>query len=601
MNLSLTNKLLRNQIKANRLIYRPVFLMGPLMVALIYVIYSISDMVAAGDHFVGARSLVGTVFMTLSYVFAIISLFIFFYLNSFLMGRRRKTFGLYAVLGLDKPDLLKLTALELLFMAVYMIFVGIILGIVLSFAAYQVFSKIMQGQELAFDYFISTKAISKTAILYLIIFILLLIFSAINIVKSKITELLSAEEKGEREPKTRWLMAIGSIAMLIFAFIIANKNMAAEEALFIFPLAVTSVIVATYGIFIGGTILILKALKKQQGIYYKPRNFINISNLIFRMKANGTGLATVSILFTCAILTFSVTSSLYFGLDKFIERYYNRDVVINYNFVMEITGEENMRQKIDENFGLKIQEFTDNCSEGLGIRTEDPLYRVEYLIPETWQKQELEENTVLDPGENEFSIYYAYNLNKEELKAKEILDYIEELTAEMSKQEFGPKEIMEEGSNFKARLTYYFVEDGREFQNHLGAAFGSLFFIGIYFIFFFILTSGLVMYFKQLGEAYADRPRYLILQELGLDQKQVRGTIRSQVLLMFFLPLAFSVINVLASYKILWLFLKTLTNGQFFNSQYFLTMSAVSVGIFTIIYFLLYMLSNRTYYKIVQR
>lgn len=599
MNLSITNKLLRNQIIANRLIYKPVFLMGPLMVALIYVIFSISDMVAAGAHFAGARTMVGTVFTTLSYVFGIISLFIFFYLNSFLMGRRRKTFGLYAVLGLDKHDLVKLTTLELILLAVYMIVVGVILGIALSYLAYHVFSQIMQGKELAFDYFVSTKAICKTAILYLAIFTILLIFSSINIIKSKITELLAAEEKGEREPKTRWLIAIGSIAMLIFAFYLANKDMEAQEAILLFPIAVLLVIVATYGIFIGGIILILKALKKNQGIYYKPRNFINISNLIFRMKANGTGLATVSILFTCAILTFSVTSSLYFGLDKFIEKHYNRDVVYTYNFNLESTDEDNLKQKIDENFGIKIRDYTDACSEKLGVKIEDPIYRVEYLHPQTWQKKELEENTVIEPEADEFSIYYAYNLNKEDSEAYQA-DYIDEIMKEIYQQNQGPQKIINEG-DLKAVLTYFNIENGREFQNLLEAAFGSLFFIGIYFIFFFILTSGLVMYFKQLGEAYADRPRYLILQELGLDQKQVKGTIRSQVLLMFFLPLAFSVINVLASYKILWLFLKTLTNGQFFNSQYFLTMSAVSVGVFTLIYFLLYMISNRSYYKIVQR
>ncbi len=464
MGFKLSSKLLRDQVKSNRNIYLPTFIMGSILMALVYIIFAMGDMIARGQDFMGYRSL-GTVFKTLTYVFAIISFAVFFYLNSFLAKRRSLSYGLYGVLGLGRRDLIKLNFLECLGLGLSISLLGSVLGFALGrlvFAGLLALTKLDNFLKISYQF--SAAALRQTLVLFACIFLAIFLFNSFTILKANLRDLLDGPETGEREPKAKWLVTIISLGLLLGAYYLANLDLDPLDAMKMFFPAVLMVIVGTYGVFMAVTIFLLKALKRKKSLYYQPRPFINISNLLFRMKANAAGLATISILFTCAFLTFSTTSTLYWGLGK------------------------------------KLAE---------------------------------------------------------------------------------------------SAADHEFVAD-------LWASMGTLLFIGLYFIVFFLLVSGLVVYFKQLNEAYADRKSFVILQELGLDQQQVKSTIRTQILIMFFLPLAFSVLNVIASYKILNTLLQAL-GQQMLNTGFFLKMSVVSVLVFTLIYLLIYQATAQVYYRIVRR
>lgn len=459
MGRKLSTKLLRDQVKSNRKLYLPTLIMGSILLALVYLIFAMGDIIATGKDFMGYRTL-GTFFKTLSYVFAIVSFAVFFYLNSFLTKRRSLSYGLYSVLGLGKRDLIKLNFLECLGLYLGIGIFGSLLGLVLGRLVYAGLLALTKlDQILRLSYRFSPQALGQTFLLFAGIFLAIFLYNSWGIIRAHIRDLLDGPETGEREPRASWLMTLISLGLLGAAYYLANQDLGASEAVKIFFPAVLMVIVGTYGIFLTATIFLLKVLKARKGLYYRPGPFINISNLLFRMKANAAGLATISILFTCAFLTFSTTSTLYWGL------------------VRQVTGSP---------------------------------------IPDLW------------------------------------------------------------------------------------ASLGTLLFIGLYFIVFFLLVSGLVVYFKQLTEAYADRKSFVILQELGLDQGQVKSTIRTQILIMFFLPLAFSILNVFASFKILSTLLEFMS-GRLIDGSYFLKMTLISLLAFVLIYLLIYLVTARVYYRIVKR
>ena len=125
---------------------------------------------------------------------------------------------------------------------------------------------------------------------------------------------------------------------------------------------------------------------------------------------------------------------------------------------------------------------------------------------------------------------------------------------------------------------------------------GGMFFIGIFLSIVFMLGTILIIYYKQISEGYEDRDRFVILQKVGLDEKQIRQTIRKQILIVFFLPLAFAFIHLTFAYHMLSLILSAL---GVLNSALMLAVTLGVCAIFFISYVIVFMITSRSYRKIV--
>ena len=328
MNLPFYPRFAWTGIVKNRRLYIPFILICVLNSSMYYMMTSLlyhSDLLKNR----GGDSLKAMLEMGSGVVFFFSAIFIF-YANSFLIKQRSREIGLYSVLGMGKRNIAGVLFFEFLITSVGSVFAGLVVGIALSRLVYMFLGKLI-GFNTVFHFEISGQAILHTSSVFLCILFASFVIHLFRISISRPVELVSGSSVGEKEPKTKWIMAILGTILLTAGYVIANTQEKPLAALEVFYFAVLLVMVGTYWLFIAGSIVVLKFLRKRKSFYYRSENFTSISGLIYRMKQNAVGLASICILSTMALLTISTTVSMYLGVDDAYKTRYANDVTMNYS------------------------------------------------------------------------------------------------------------------------------------------------------------------------------------------------------------------------------------------------------------------------------
>lgn len=279
-------------------------------------------------------------------VIAIFAFIFLFYTNNFLLKQRKKEFGLYNILGMDKQNLAVMIAFETLITSLISLVIGILIGILFSKIIYMVLLKAL-GFTVPIIYSITIDGIRNCILLFGCIFSLMLLRNIFNISSYNPIELIKGSNVGEKEPKAKWISAIIGFLCLGVAYYIAVTTENPLSAIFLFFIAVVLVIIGTYLLFETGSIVILKVLRKNKSYYYKPNNFLSISNMIYRMKQNAKGLANICILSTMVIVMVAGTVSLYFGIDDCVDNFIAYDMEFKVSYIDE-NNQEAMQNTIYE-------------------------------------------------------------------------------------------------------------------------------------------------------------------------------------------------------------------------------------------------------------
>ena len=307
-------------IKKNARLYVPYLLSCAFMAAMLYVIAYLA--VTPALYTVNGKvngSGTSAVAMTMSLGSFVVSVFIalfLFYTNSFLLRRRKKEFGLYSVLGMDRGALSAILFWETLLAAAFTLIAGLGLGLLLSYVSQSALLRLLSLPAAAFT--VSLAAIKQCAITFIAIFALLYVRGVLSLRHAQGAALLKSENVGEKPPKSQWLLVIPGLALLLGAYYIAATINDPVQAMLLFFLAVIMVILSTYLLFISGSVTLCKTLQKDEKFYYKKRNFVSLSSLTYRMKRNGAGLASICILSTMVLVMLASTASLYFGAEDAI-------------------------------------------------------------------------------------------------------------------------------------------------------------------------------------------------------------------------------------------------------------------------------------------
>ncbi len=322
MNKFFYTRLAAQNIRKNAGTYIPYICTCIMTIMMFYVMKSLS--VNPGLETVYGGAVIVSILTLGVYVIGLFSLIFLFYTNSFLMKRRKKEFGLFNILGLEKKHLIRLLFLETLYVTFISVLLGILLGIVLDKAMFLLITKLL-GAPVTLGFFVSGKAIAVTAAFFCGIFALIFLKSVPMLQFSNPIELLRGGNVGEREPRTKWLLALlgaGLLAAGYYMSLTVENPVAAIPVIFV---AVILVILATYLLFTAGSIALLKLLKKNRKFYYRARHFISISGMIYRMKQNAVGLANICILSTMVLVMVSTTGSMMAGIEDIIRGRYPRD------------------------------------------------------------------------------------------------------------------------------------------------------------------------------------------------------------------------------------------------------------------------------------
>lgn len=641
MNNFIYEKLAVTNLKNNRKTYVPYIFTGVLTVMMFYIIDALSR---------GKGITQDTLKICLQYATGVIVVFaviFLFYTNSFLIKRRKKEIGVYNILGMGKRHIARMMAVETILTAGISILGGLVFGIIFGKLMYLLLLKILHN-SVDMQFSVNGTAIVQTVILFAGIFLLTYLYNILQIQLVNPVELLHGGNQGEKEPKSRWLLVIVGVAALGNGYWIALTTEAPLEALLKFFVAVVCVIIGTYALFIAGSIVVLKILRKNKAYYYNPKHFTSVSGMIYRMKQNGAGLANICVLSTMVLVMVSTTVSLYAGMEDILDSRFPRDVSIVCNEA-DTNKEETLQRLIKEQCekaGVKItdrvryrygsmnavlkgnnlekveQYYPDNHFYYVEMITQEEYNRIEKknvslkeqeiltyttngkcgkkqinIAGQNYQvKKELSEMTSQPKSTAEmYKTLYIVFANAEQIERIESFSYADKfnLKGDDGKQ----KEALEQIQNeFYEKFPDGTMESRMLSRSSFYELYGGLFFIGIYMGSMFIMATVLIIYYKQISEGYDDRERYQIMQKVGMSKKEVKRSIRSQVLSVFFLPLVVAVIHVAVAFKVMTKILGVL---NLTNVSLFAVCTIITIAVFAVFYIIVYSITAKEYYRIV--
>ena len=586
-------------------------------------------------------------------VMVVFSVIFLFYTNSFLIKRRKKEIAVYNILGMGKGHIGRMLTVETLIVGGISIAGGIAGGMAFGKLMHLLLIRIIH-YDVGMEFHISVQSVSDTVILFAFIFFLTWFYNLFQIRLANPIELLRGGSAGEKEPKTKVILALIGVVTMAAGYYLAVSTKNPLEAINTFFVAVILVIIGTYALFLAGSIALLKLLRKQKKFYYKPNHFVSVSGMIYRMKQNAVGLANICILSTIVLVMISSTVSLYVGMDDVMAHQYPND----YQMTLYEASQEKIdkaKKLIEEELdrgGLKKEGET-ACHYGTAVlisqggnkftTSENGTYSPRdltelYVIPqEDYQKLE---NTSTSLKENEVIIYTtAENYGRDSIQidgrkfqvTEELDDFVLE---EKNQSRVAPgmymivanDEVAMQLDSLKSGLRYdidfdmtgsdeekavveekiadriteelpgtYFTSRQAGTESFFGF-YGCLFFIGMYLGFMFLVATVLIIYYKQISEGLDDRERYVIMQKVGMDKREIRRAIRSQILIVFFLPLLFSILHIMVAFNVI---TKLLGIFGLFNTGLFVLCTVVTVLIFAAFYIIVFAITAREYYKIV--
>ncbi len=651
-------RLALSNIRKNAKVYLPYLLTSTFTVMMCYVIHSL----AVNQSLRETSSTAPAVLMLGTWVVIIFSVIFLFYVNSFLIKRRKKEIALYNILGMEKKHVMIMMAYETIFTTLISLILGILFGALFSKLMFLLLVNLSQIQT-AIIFEIPQSTIFLTLTVYGIIFFTAYLFNVIQIKLANPIELLRGGEHGEREPKTKWLFTLVGILTLGGGYYLAQTIEDPMDALTLFFVAVVLVIIGTYCLFTAGSIVILKMLKKNKRFYYQTRHFTSVSQMIYRMKQNAVGLASICVLCTCILVMISSTVTLYLGVKDTVQIMQEEDFLAKIFTLSE--GQLPSRKELDElhakiEDGLKAKDIetstivmrsvyevaynvkdneyvTGEGSNGRDFKSFSAMTLEEYnrayhknetlkdnevLVHSNFEKlasqMKINGKTVQVKSEVHDQYFLETELSensqltgivfKDEKTLKDVLFTLEDQVRPnvYISIDYQDKSDMKEADNIVPNIINDLQNTGEysvytssqySMEKMFNDSYGSLFFLGLFLGLLFLMAAILIMYYKQLSEGYEDQKRFEIMQNVGMSKKEVKQTIRSQVLIFFFLPLVVAVIHIAFAFKmIMKMFGYLIASGE----GLFITCTIISVIILAIIYSIVYFLTAKTYYKIVR-
>lgn len=672
MHKGIFSRLAKQNIRNNKSTYIPYMITCIFCIAMIYMMEFLRDCPTL-DQAVRQADEVRMIVFTGEIVVEIFCIIFLIYSNSFLMKRRQKEIGLYNILGLERNHIGIVMFLETIITSIGSLAGGIAAGIIGSKLALLLLLKLLHIPSVL-GFYISVKGIFTCLFMFGIIFLMILFLNLAKIHLSRPVELLRGNNTGEKEPAAKWLMALIGFICLGAGYYLAVTTESPIKAITIFLLAVILVMAGTYLLFTAGSIVILKFLRRRKIFYYRTGNFISISGMLYRMKQNAIGLASICILSTGVLLMISMTVFIYFGMNDIMLNRYPYDVDMSVTSISEDecqTAIEAFEKAIADN-KVPVEKSVEEiyldivCSKNGDqilikpantIRNSDSV-----LVLSLLDQAEYERLTGISANLNDGEIFAWYpsavqkdsvTVDETEFTVKKWLDKnpltcgedavsdnavlvvtdedfkkFDEMRTEMykgvssapagedltlhlglditgsetDKIDFGTP-VMEVVKDLKKNgglSENSWITSGirqQEYESYY-ADNGSLLFIGIFLGSLFLMGTAMIIYYKQISEGYEDQKRFEIMQKVGLSRREVRSSVRRQILMVFFLPLLMAMLHITMAFpmirRMLLLFGMT-------NTKLFIGCTAGTVLIFAVVYGLIYLMTARSYYHIVER
>ena len=669
MNMHLYPKLAWHGIIKNKKTYVPFLLTSIGLVMMFYIVSYLTynksvKQMRGGDDMQ----------MILSWGVPVVAFFVvifLFYMNSFLMRRRKTEFGLYNILGMGKGNIARVLLWQNLMLFAVSIVGGLGMGILLSKLAELCAAKMLSNQA-SLAFVIEPSAVRNTLFLTVLSFVLILLYSLGQIRVAKPIELLHGEKTGEKPPKARWILALLGMLLLGTAYYLALTTKDPIQALLVLFIAIVLVIIASYLLFICGSVALCKLLQKNKKYYYKLNHFVSVSSMSYRMKRNGASLASICILSTGVLVMISSSLCLRIGEDASLHTRYPRDLevgIFTKDYDQSVAAASYIEQQVDAVLQASHQtrknELAYNNLNFAALRqggdisvkpyTEvsgTQLVMLNFVTLDTYEKitgttETLGENEVLlcmfrgtfsgdalniddqfqfhikkqvpdflESGDNAIATYptmylvvpdgetmsrlykYQYSVYGEEMASSYQTWLGFDLDCNADTQMKLEKQLEQQfADNAQTHQEYFYEVESLEMQRYsFYSLFGGLLYLGILLSVVFLFGTVLIMYYKQISEGYEDQARFEIMQRVGMTKTDIRKSINSQLLLVFFLPLLFAGLHLGFAFPFIH---KLLILFNLTNLKLLIGTTVITFAIYAVFYTLVYRITSNSYYSIV--
>ena len=655
MNMKLAGKFAIKNLKANRYIEVPFIIAAGIMLILFNIMASLMQ-----NEYVLTRHKELPTFINMGIGVVFIFTFVFVvYANRFLIKRRNKEFALYGILGLEKKHIRKIILIEHVINYSLIAVIAVSGGYVFGKLAFMGLNSLMKDTAVKImDYPFSTQATAITLVYVLFLFVFVYLLNALSIKNASPVELLGREHRGEGEPKNRLVLLLVGLAFLVAGYYIALTINGIFKSLLAFFIAVVLVIIATYILFITFSIFMLKIQKKNKNFYYKAKNFLSVSGMIYRMKSSAVGIASIAILSAGVIVTLATTLSIYGSIEAVVTSTMPREYKIS-NVAINVTidnykdeqkklmniitkaagGEKNITNSFSELSGMIYA--LQNGSELLPLLGDNAnnyhpvpaiLSTIDSYNSEFNQNVKLaDDEVIISSNSSSLPIESTINLGGKNYKTRmveglvpgnfaiEIYKIILPNTSTMDElTRFYLMDKNDEKGSFPAPLyitahfdlttdkanfekAFFTLGEGKyevaEISDIRKSSYefnGGFLFLGIIVGVIFLSGTMLITYYKQVSEGSEDREKYQIMKKVGLPDELIKKTTASQVVWMFFLPLAVADIHSIVSSKIIFQLLGMFGVRTFMD--YGSNLLIVG-GVFAVVYFVNFKITSNVYYK----
>ena len=648
----------KRNLHANRLLEIPFVL----SIGIMFLLFNIMVSLLSNQYVLTRHADLPSVIQFGVVIIAIFTFIFVMYANGFLIKRRNKEFALYGILGLEKKHIRKILFIEYFVLFICALIIGVIGGYIfgkVTFIALNYLLKDTAGSLM--DYPFSIKSCVSTAVLAFVLFVITLIRNNIKIYLATPVQLLGNQHKGEGEPKNRYLFLLLGFILLGAGYAIALTVQGILSSLVYFFSAALLVLFGTYLLYISFSIFILKLQRRNEKFYYKPTHFLSVSGLLYRMKANAVSLASVSILSTGVLITLSVTAAIYSTIQKTVDYVMPREYLLSSDESVTTENKDEIEhilytaanQGLEASNGLEddyVSYGYDTAANRVGneltVLKSEQAQKPYFMIvrdlasynKRTHQQIELKDNEILmcanqknlldldevKIGDITYTVHkvpnfipstYAvesYGIIAKDFtvmkKIGEVLQmknidtgeyYTPNITANLN---WNLKSNVVDKTKYFATQSTYAKEHSFDFETReatIKKAYelnGGFLFLGILIGIIFIVGTVLITYYKQINEGYEDRDKFQIMKKVGLPDQLIHQTSNSQVLWLFLAPLAVATLHSLVASKIVSQLL-----GLFAVNSYmeYAQMLFAVIGIFSVVYFVIFRLTSRTYYRIV--
>ena len=655
MHSGLYRRLAASTLKKNARTYLPYLLSACGTVAVFYILAYLA--LNSGSGTTGMVMQLGAI------VVGIFALIFLFYTNSFLIKRRKKELGLYGILGMEKRHIFRMMAYETLYCFLISVVSGLAVGLLFSKGVQLLFLHILQ-MPVQWGFAFSPSAALVTVLLFAGIFFLTLLSNLRQVHISQPIELLRGSQVGEREPRANWPLAILGVVLLAAGYALAQFVNNPIWAFILFFLAVILVILGTYALFTSTSIAALKLLRRNKTYYYQTKHFISVSGMIYRMKQNAAGLASICILSTMVLVMVSTTTSLYAGMNEMFS-WYTRDFRVRAYTDSESGGytpsapsrlilSQQGYTPLDEQVYSSLSFATVRDGEGgFTFVPQDDANAMEASVDDIMQftmltlaDYNLLTNNAYELAQGEVLLAAARGTNAFDQPELRVFGLEFDVAANVAAPDIYAADymgtelyylIVPDAHTFwqiaNLEIQFYgnnatYVENVYAFNVDAGASvdeqaalrtdllaqgsvsvtctaldkqgiqefYGSFFFLGIFLGLLFLMATAMIIYYKQISEGYDDRARFELMQKVGMTAEEIRSSVRSQVLTVFFFPLVMAGVHIVFAFKMIAMLMSLL---QLTNTTLFALTTVVCFFAFAVVYALIYAITARSYYRIV--